>query len=64
MINNDTNYIVGIIISIYVTYVLNYNIKFDIPPIVKGIYLVLITYVAHINIILAAILSLGYIVSN
>jgi hypothetical protein len=64
MINNDTNYIVGVIIAIYVTYVLHNNIKFNLPSVVRGIYLVLITYVAHINIILATILSIGFVVTN
>ena len=62
--NNDSNYIAGVLIAFYTTYVLHNNIDIHIHPIFSLLILVLITVIAHKNIVLATILSIGFIVSH
>ena len=67
--NNDINYFLGLIIAIYSTYILHYNIKpikdldSNASIILSLIVLSFITLLAHKNIVLGVILSIGYIVT-
>lgn len=61
--NNDSNYILGILVAFYSTYMLHNNLSINIHPIISLLILSGIAYIAKINIVLATILSISYLVT-